>query len=468
MNNFEYLQNVVNNSGVSFGNKSDDIRFYKLPPAKSTTVVRVLPFNINNSEFPFKAVLKHYNIPNATKGITCLKTWMMECPICDVLNRLSNKIDTKLYSAVLRPACNALILRDITNANINPMLPHVLTITPQLLQVFSAFWLEQSKRSIFDVINGRNVTLVRVKDKGSFNLTFDFENSPIALNEPDIGAIMSNIYNLENIWKSPDDNGVNNVMSLASTLEEAIMTRMSLLSNGVDFDTQQPRQQFNQQQNQVPRQQFNQGQNSQYQRPIQNQMPVQQPTQQFNQQPIQNQVPRQQFNPIQNQMPVQQPVQNQVPRQQQPTQQFSQNQVQWAQQQQQPQQPIQQQPTQQFSQRPIQQPTQQQQQRQQPIPDQVQWQQQFNQDPMRQITKQMPVQQYDAVDEFNSFEGNSDIRVEYVTDEPSNINTEVEFNEVVGSPECFGNLNVYNRDSSKCISCNFEFQCEKSIAAKKV
>ena len=374
MDNFNYIQNLLDKSGhkLDGGNNSSlgDIRFFKLPAnrtergALAETVIRVLPFDINNSDFPFKVVLKHYAIPNAARGVTCLKTWMLDCPICNVLNSLSRNMDISVYTSRLRPVCNALILRCSSNNNVNPMLANVLTITPNLLNSFAEFWRDPSKRTIFDVMSGRNVTLLRSRDKGPFNLTVDFERSPIAPSEEGLRSVMSTLYDLNKIWKNPDDNQVNQIADLAANFEESLRNRSSLLDGGTNFN-QPPKQQFNQQ----PRQQFNQ-----------------QPRQQFNQPPAQqfNQQPRQQF--------------NQQPRQQ------------------------------------------------------------FNQPPMQQFNQ---AQQ----EEFVTDDGT---KIEYVTEDFLAVSDKSDNLEMVGTPNCFGDSKVYNKDSEGCISCNFEFQCAKKISTKNI
>jgi len=206
-------------------------RWVKLPPEGSMKI-RFLP-PIGNELIPGKVVFKHYNLPHHERlkgNITCFKTYNLSCPLCAVLESFSRRLDKKQLEEFSGSSAffNVLVLDD---QKYNPQLPYILQTSEYTYDWLLQVILNQEVGDITDIENGASVLFKRKSMKGAFERLISRTSKPICDDPEMIEEILSQMYDLNSIWRQPDDNYLNIANELAEALEDVIETRLIHLSD---------------------------------------------------------------------------------------------------------------------------------------------------------------------------------------------------------------------------------------------
>ena len=201
------------NSGVQFNwvNMPDDgeigIRF--LPP-------------VHDASLPGIVVSKHYDIPERG-SINCLAPYDIRCPICEVLNKFSDKISVDNWMAAPSSYFNVLVKGD-REYDEN-------TVYLMRSSEYTYYWLLEQiinpdVGDITDPKTGSKVTFKRKSYKGAFDRIIARQSVPIAESDEAINKILESTYNLQEIWKVPDTIYINTAIEFAKSLENEIKRRL--------------------------------------------------------------------------------------------------------------------------------------------------------------------------------------------------------------------------------------------------
>ena len=224
----------VINDGNS-NNKNEDMRWVNVPSkAKKKLKFRVLP-SWNDSGIFSKLVFKHYDVD----GSKCLKTWDMDCPICNVISSYGTEHD---FINKLNSSAYAYFNAQVPNSpNYNEKLAYALRIS----SFFLTWLIENIMDSEFgipdaiDTIKGRDIIIWRKRDKGAFERQFSSEGPrPIANTQEGIDEILSTMYDFDKIFKiAPSDDVIKDVSDVAKSLKERIDKRlMPASSNSISVN----------------------------------------------------------------------------------------------------------------------------------------------------------------------------------------------------------------------------------------
>lgn len=205
------------------------------PPGDTTEVkIRILPPPVEG--LPGRTIRTHYNIPNTNPGekpvyTQCLKTWDMDCPICDVVAEYATKTEKAVdtYGAAAKTYFNVLVLSDPSYSKrqdgkaLDTKAVHLMGTTETML-----YWLAEQFLSpeageiVLDPIKGHNLLLQREKDGGKFKRNFALRPTPIADTDAEIQNILDKRIDPDKIWKSPDDVYLNKTRECASMVRDAL------------------------------------------------------------------------------------------------------------------------------------------------------------------------------------------------------------------------------------------------------
>jgi len=212
---------------------TEDIRWASFPNEGSFKF-RILP-PIKSESVPGKVIYSHWGLSddegNLNRRVTCLKTYKMDCPICEMLEKYQERLDISDWSASGRSYFNALIYNE---KDYDSSLPYVLGSSD-----YTFYWLlekiiDPEIGDITDPANGHNITFKRKVFKGAFERTISLKPTPIADSEDEIKEILDKCYDLSKIWKNPDDEFIKFVTDTANKTETAIKDRILVLGNKSD------------------------------------------------------------------------------------------------------------------------------------------------------------------------------------------------------------------------------------------
>lgn len=228
--------------GETGGSAGSKVKWYNLP-ATGELRVRFLP-PVGDNPVPGKIVHKHYNMPSHkglgdNSNITCFKTYDMECPICEVLDEYRDRLgpqQMKEFSASLA-FFNVLILGQ---KDADPETVHVLKTSEYNYEWMLQQLVNVEVGDITDPEDGANVTFKRKKDKGPFDRIISRKPSPISATPEGIQTILDSMYDLDAIWKDPDDSYVNIAREIAKGLRTIIEDRLIKMGNANEGDLKQP------------------------------------------------------------------------------------------------------------------------------------------------------------------------------------------------------------------------------------
>lgn len=208
-----------------------DVRWMRMPDTGELKI-RFLP-PVIGEPVPGMIIHKHYNLPahEVIKGnITCLKTWGLECPICNVLDEYKDRANLNDFSGT-SAYFNVLVL---DHRECDPSLPYLLQTSGYTYEWLLQQVLNSEVGDITDVEEGANVTFLRKKKKGAFERIISRKSSPIADTSEGIDRILGEMYDMRKIWRDPDDNYFNIAEEQAVKLRDIIEERFIELINKDD------------------------------------------------------------------------------------------------------------------------------------------------------------------------------------------------------------------------------------------
>jgi len=207
---------------------SGDKRFWKLPNKIGKYKIRHLIHPDNKAVG--KKVWTHFNIPHDDiKVVTCYRTFGMDCPFCELLEKYENKFETEKWESSLQTKYNALVLNI---DDIDPDLPVIMNMSGDYnLKWFleNCFEGEGEDREFFNMTDPEEnyiITYKRVKEGGKIERSIAKRATPIAKTEEEIEEILENCYDLEKIWGEPDDNYHDVMKKACSSMKRMIEERL--------------------------------------------------------------------------------------------------------------------------------------------------------------------------------------------------------------------------------------------------
>lgn len=213
-------------------------RFYRLPLGTESVVIRFLPPWSKEGNFA-KIVMYHYSIPNQ-KNILCYRSHDLECKICNFLAENAHKMDLNAFASVTRVFMNALIISDPTQPNLK-RLPYIFSgAYSDFKFIYQILTQEKDAKDFFHPINGHNITYKREKYSGKFIRTTSIRPTPIADTEEEIKEILANIYNLDDIWRKPDEKYDEKVNIALMELEKYVKAHVELFADKIQDSQSTP------------------------------------------------------------------------------------------------------------------------------------------------------------------------------------------------------------------------------------
>lgn len=214
----EALRKMLDNRPSGSGSGGND--FYSLP-SQGSRKIRVLP-PWEGASAPGKLVTKHFNISDELGVVDCLKTWDLDCPVCDVLEAFSSLIDVEDLEGVQRAYLNVLVLDD---DEVDPDSPKIMGGSD-----FNLYWLiekilDPEVGDITDPDEGHSITFARKRNKGPFERTISLKPTPIASTDEKKKEILDNIKNLDKIFPEPDSDKIKKVKDAAKQLKAILKSR---------------------------------------------------------------------------------------------------------------------------------------------------------------------------------------------------------------------------------------------------
>lgn len=212
-----YVKEQLKNKTLN-ENTKDNFKWYSLPKGTEEVKLRFLP-PWEGGKAPGVVTRTHWNLPLEENRSVCLKTFNLDCPICDILSKYEGKIEIKEWVAKGRSYFNVLVLSDKANSSaVNLYTPQILGTSEHTLYWLYERILDPEVGDITDLEKGHSVTIRRKTAGGAFERQISLKPTPVADSLEKIAEIKKNIYNLSDIWKSPDDNTVNKIKEIASQL----------------------------------------------------------------------------------------------------------------------------------------------------------------------------------------------------------------------------------------------------------
>lgn len=227
MSSLDHIKKMLSGKSAGAKKSEGDLNFYRFPKGTDEVRVRVLP-PWEGSEVPFKLMNRHYDIPGSNKGVKCLESWGIECPICETLREYEGRIDLSNWSANVSFHFNLLVRKDPTQ-KFDAKTVYVGTGSKGLLMWLVDMWQDEEGKTMFDAYEGRDILVKREKAEGKFNIRPAFSPSPIA-DHDEVESVLASLVNLDKIWPNPDDSVVAKTREYADNLREVIENR--LLSTG--------------------------------------------------------------------------------------------------------------------------------------------------------------------------------------------------------------------------------------------
>lgn len=222
------------------GSGGSKVNWYNLPD-NGQLRVRFLP-PLGDNAVPGKIVHKHYNMPKhkgINGNITCFRTYGRECPICNVLDEYRDRLGAKQlqeFSASLS-FFNVLILG---KEDVDPEQVFVLKASDYNYEWLLQQLVNVEVGDITDPTDGANVTFKRKSEKGAFERIISRRSSPIAASQEKIDTILDSMYDLDAIWKDPDDNYYNIANEIADGLRDVIEERLIRMAQTGEAEKKQP------------------------------------------------------------------------------------------------------------------------------------------------------------------------------------------------------------------------------------
>jgi hypothetical protein len=209
-----------------------DYRWASLPEKGEIIKVRFLP-PVGDMNLPFFRIWKHYQVPspeqtNETLNFTCLRTWNIECPICNKIDELKRKFGEELVSQwipAIRGFFNVIIKDD---PNYTPNLPYILGMPKSGLVWFLEVMSDNDYGDITDPFTGFWIKISRMENN---QLRFDIipKPTPIASSEEELNQIADQCFDLTKIWRQPDDEYYNTAKKIADKIEVIVKEKAGFL-----------------------------------------------------------------------------------------------------------------------------------------------------------------------------------------------------------------------------------------------
>ncbi len=208
--------------------------FLPLRVSEGTMKIRILPSVVGekNKQMPGFVYYQHKELPEIGK-MTCWETHGIDCPICELLKKYSNKMDIDLWESRIKTAFNVLVLNDEEK---DSTLPYVMLGTKGFLDEIMGFIMDDEVGDVTDPYLGLAVSASRLTDFGKLKVTHGINQTPIANNETNIQNILENRYKLHEIWKKPSDKMKEKMQEAVSSLEGEIQRRLSIIKDIENLD----------------------------------------------------------------------------------------------------------------------------------------------------------------------------------------------------------------------------------------
>ena len=237
-------QSIKQNTQKKPEGEGPKYKWYSPPYNKGEgCVVRILPLSKDKiGEPPGKILYYHTNLPEEDKRL-CMETHQRECPHCKVLNDFEARMDVSLWSPVAKSAMQVLVLyefdkdgnerkpKDRDGNIINPTDPHIL-----MGGDYNLLWVidQMLNKEIGDITHpyeGTTMIFKRTIDGGKFERSIGRGSSPISDTKEKTEELLENMFNLDKIWRDPDDEFVKHSRANAKLLRETFENRLLTLEN---------------------------------------------------------------------------------------------------------------------------------------------------------------------------------------------------------------------------------------------
>lgn len=202
-------------------NSDSNIEWYRIPKTTDEVCVRVLPHWNTIGEFPIKPVIRYYKIPDGTGqtvNVKSLQTWGMECPIEAVLAEFDGVVDHG-FKASLGGHANILVLQDNTQ-QVAPNKVYVGTLTAGMVNWFVETLEKPENQVLLDPAQGFDLFFKRQRENGKVDIRNAFSPRPIADTPEGIQSILSQMVDLDKVFKQPDDQTVQQMHKYAAVLKQ--------------------------------------------------------------------------------------------------------------------------------------------------------------------------------------------------------------------------------------------------------
>lgn len=213
-------RNAIKSSG---GNS--EISWARLPD-DGMMKFRILPTGYGEKKIGFLKYT-HYNMPEGSEG-SCLHTWKLECPTCEVVKKYANLMNMDAWSRAGKAYFNVLIYENNEYNSGNPYLMG----TPE----YTFYWLldilvSPDYGNILDPVKGHNIKFTRKTKGGAFTREVLIQPTAIATSEEGIKTIIDKAYDCVKIWRSPDDKFVENIKKGAAALDIILKSKINSISS---------------------------------------------------------------------------------------------------------------------------------------------------------------------------------------------------------------------------------------------
>jgi len=225
--NLEEAKSELSKFSFSLSTQQNNIRFYKFPQGTDEVIIRILPTNNKIG----KLVSFHYSLPVAEKKFLCYKTHNLPCKLCELLDEFSHKLDVSTMASKTRCFMNGIIMKHPTNEF---MLKNTVYIIPGSLYDYQWIFQQLSSPEIgnfLDPYQGSPILFKREKFNGKFLRTIVPKSSPIAAKEEDIQKILHERYDLDSIWRTPDDEYHKKMTEISEITKQYLLNKINMLEN---------------------------------------------------------------------------------------------------------------------------------------------------------------------------------------------------------------------------------------------
>jgi hypothetical protein len=217
----------------------NDIKWYAVPKSTDEVRIRILP-PMEGQDFPFKMVIRHYNVPDMDGNPVCPSTFNIQCPICETLKEYEGRLDLNDWAAQVQCYANVLVRKDPTQAGIHAKEVYVFRSSRGMLKWFSDAWADPEYQTICDAYDGRDIIVNRKKYNGALEIKPAFSSSTIGDTNEEIESILSKMVNLDKIWGPPNDNDYAEIQKGADTLREVIENKILQIAGDEQVETADP------------------------------------------------------------------------------------------------------------------------------------------------------------------------------------------------------------------------------------